>query len=62
MSETAPLPAPRRILMLGATGTIGQATARALLARGHEVVCFLRPCGTRRRRACRTARSCATAT
>jgi divinyl chlorophyllide a 8-vinyl-reductase len=33
----------RRILLLGATGTIGQATARALLARGHEVVCFLRP-------------------
>ncbi|SNS94454.1 divinylchlorophyllide 8-vinylreductase [[Luteovulum] sphaeroides subsp. megalophilum] len=48
MSETAPLPAPRRILMLGATGTIGQATARALLARGHEVVCLLRPRGTRR--------------
>ncbi|MEL5877099.1 NAD(P)H-binding protein [Cereibacter sphaeroides] len=47
MSETAPLPAPRRILMLGATGTIGQATARALLARGHEVVCFLRPRGAR---------------
>lgn len=48
MSETAPLPAPRRILMLGATGTIGQATAKALLARGHEVVCFLRPRGARR--------------
>ena len=29
--------------MLGATGTIGQATVRALLARGHEVVCFVRP-------------------
>ncbi len=48
MSETAPLPAPRRILMLGATGTIGQATARALLARGHEVICFLRPRGAQR--------------
>ncbi|WP_439575412.1 NAD(P)H-binding protein [Phreatobacter sp.] len=29
--------------MLGATGTIGRATARALVERGHEVVCFLRP-------------------
>lgn len=29
--------------MLGATGTIGRATVRALLDRGHEVVCFLRP-------------------
>ena len=28
--------------MLGATGTIGQATVRALVARGHEVVCFVR--------------------
>ncbi len=33
----------RRILLLGATGTIGRATARALVARGHEVVCLLRP-------------------
>lgn len=29
--------------MLGATGTIGRATARALVARGHEVVCLVRP-------------------
>jgi divinyl chlorophyllide a 8-vinyl-reductase len=29
--------------MLGATGTIGRATARALLRRGHEVVCLVRP-------------------
>jgi divinyl chlorophyllide a 8-vinyl-reductase len=28
--------------MLGATGTIGRATVRALLRRGHEVVCFVR--------------------
>ena len=35
----------RRVLMLGATGTIGRATARELLARGHEVVCALRPGG-----------------
>jgi divinyl chlorophyllide a 8-vinyl-reductase len=35
-------PKPRRILMLGATGTIGRATVRELLARGYEVVCFSR--------------------
>ena len=29
--------------MLGGTGTIGQATVRALVQRGHEVVCFVRP-------------------
>jgi divinyl chlorophyllide a 8-vinyl-reductase len=33
----------RRIFMLGATGTIGQATVRALLAQGDEVVCLVRP-------------------
>ena len=33
----------RRIFVLGATGTIGQATVRALVGRGHEVVCFVRP-------------------
>ena len=33
----------RRILVLGATGTIGQATVRALVARGQEVVCCVRP-------------------
>lgn len=33
----------RRILVLGASGTIGQATVQALVARGHEVVCFVRP-------------------
>ena len=30
-------------MLLGASGTIGRATAQALLAQGHEVVCFLRP-------------------
>ncbi|ULB11417.1 NAD(P)H-binding protein [Cereibacter azotoformans] len=45
MIDPAARPEPRRILMLGATGTIGRATVRALLARGHEVVCFLRPRG-----------------
>ncbi|MFN3869492.1 MAG: NAD(P)H-binding protein [Hyphomicrobiaceae bacterium] len=29
--------------MLGATGTIGRATARALAAAGHDVVCLVRP-------------------
>jgi len=40
---TAASPHPRRVLVLGATGTIGRATARALVQRGHEVVCFVRP-------------------
>jgi divinyl chlorophyllide a 8-vinyl-reductase len=35
--------AGQRVLLLGATGTIGIATARALLRRGHEVVCLVRP-------------------
>jgi divinyl chlorophyllide a 8-vinyl-reductase len=34
---------PRRVFVLGATGTIGQATVRALLRRGHEVACLVRP-------------------
>lgn len=33
----------RRVLVLGGTGTIGRATVRALVQRGHEVVCFVRP-------------------
>ncbi|MBK1636782.1 NAD(P)H-binding protein [Rhodovulum adriaticum] len=41
MPDTAPT--PRRVLMLGATGTIGRATVAALAARGHQVVCFTRP-------------------
>jgi divinyl chlorophyllide a 8-vinyl-reductase len=36
-------PPPRRVLMLGATGTIGRATAQELVARGHAVVCAVRP-------------------
>lgn len=31
-----------RVLLLGATGTIGRATAAALVAAGHEVTCLLR--------------------
>ncbi len=38
-------PAPKRVLLLGATGTIGRATQRALIERGHDVVCFMRPRG-----------------
>ncbi len=33
---------PRRVLLVGSTGTIGRATVQALLAHGHEVVCFVR--------------------
>jgi divinyl chlorophyllide a 8-vinyl-reductase len=33
----------RRVFVIGATGTIGQATVRALLGQGDEVVCFVRP-------------------
>ena len=32
-----------RVLLLGASGTIGMATARALVRHGHSVVCLLRP-------------------
>jgi divinyl chlorophyllide a 8-vinyl-reductase len=31
------------VFLLGATGTIGRATARALLRRGHAVTCLVRP-------------------
>jgi divinyl chlorophyllide a 8-vinyl-reductase len=36
-------PAGQRVLLLGATGTIGRATVQTLLQRGYEVVCFVRP-------------------
>jgi len=40
---SAPIsPKPKRVMVLGATGTIGQATVPALVAAGHDVVCFLR--------------------
>ncbi len=38
-----PSPHPKRVMVLGATGTIGRATVGALVKRGHEVVCFVRP-------------------
>lgn len=34
---------PRRVFVLGGTGTIGRATVRALVRRGHAVTCFVRP-------------------
>ena len=34
---------PRRVFVIGATGTIGQATVRALLRHRHQVVCLVRP-------------------
>jgi len=37
--------APTRVLVLGATGTAGRASARALLRAGHEVVCLVRTGG-----------------
>lgn len=33
---------PRRVFVVGATGTIGRAAVRALVRKGHEVVCFVR--------------------
>ena len=39
----AALAAPGRVLLLGASGSIGRATAAALLARGHVPVCPQRP-------------------
>lgn len=44
MSEIYPdtSEAPKRILVFGATGTIGRATVRALAERGYDVTCFAR--------------------
>ncbi len=36
------VPTTKRVLMLGATGTAGRATARALARDGHQVVCLVR--------------------
>jgi divinyl chlorophyllide a 8-vinyl-reductase len=35
-------PSQQRVLVLGTTGTIGQAAVKSLLREGHEVVCFIR--------------------
>lgn len=36
-------PGPQRVLLFGASGTIGRAVAGALVAEGHAVTCLLRP-------------------
>ena len=41
-SDGRPKTQPRRVFVLGATGAAGQATVKALLGRGHKVVCFVR--------------------
>lgn len=42
--NSTPQHLPRqRIALLGSTGTIGRATLAALIERGHEVVCLVRP-------------------
>lgn len=44
MPPSSPSPGlAQRVLLLGATGTIGRATARALLRHGHALTCVLRP-------------------
>ncbi|RFC64261.1 NAD-dependent epimerase/dehydratase family protein [Fulvimarina endophytica] len=47
MASLPPSPArsgrPSRVLLVGATGTIGRAVAHALTEAGHEVTCFVRP-------------------
>lgn len=55
MTQTTPKDpeAPRgskRIVVLGGTGTIGQATVAALLERGHHVICPVRPGSCRKGR------------
>jgi divinyl chlorophyllide a 8-vinyl-reductase len=44
-AQAQPQTPPQRqhVLVLGATGTIGRATVRALLRQGHVVICFVRP-------------------
>lgn len=41
--NTQTSPSPRRVLVLGATGTVGRAVVGALLERGCEAVCLVRP-------------------
>jgi divinyl chlorophyllide a 8-vinyl-reductase len=43
MTRDHTIPRPMRVLLLGATGTIGRAVAHALAEDGHEVVAVLRP-------------------
>lgn len=46
MPRVEPSPRPRRVLVFGGTGTIGRATVRALLDRGHRVIAVARPGST----------------
>ena len=48
--EFEPSASARRVLVLGATGAIGKATVGALVAAGHQVVCFVRPGAERNER------------
>jgi len=60
MSTPTPSDKPLRVLLLGATGTAGQGTARALVAAGHAVTCAVRSEAARDvlpRRAARPLRS-----
>lgn len=44
MSQASETPtARRRVFLVGATGAIGRATLRALVTRGYDVTCFVRP-------------------
>ena len=47
MTTVPPLPhrdfTPRRVLVVGATGTAGRAATEALIGAGHHVTCILRP-------------------
>ena len=42
MADAQATPAPKRILVLGATGTIGRAVTATLVRRGYNTVCFIR--------------------
>lgn len=42
LDDRADATPPRRVLVLGGTGTIGRASVRALVDRGHHVVCLVR--------------------
>jgi divinyl chlorophyllide a 8-vinyl-reductase len=46
LSMTRRSPHPRRVLVLGATGTVGRGTVHALIQSGHDVVCFVRGLGS----------------
>lgn len=45
MTGARPRVSPKRVLLLGATGTAGQGAVRALIAAGHDVTCLVRQNG-----------------